>query len=112
MFNNLRASRATELEREFPSRVAAAWLGHSEKIADEHYRMTLDQDFAKAVGMAPEKAVQKVTQQPSEQAGNDQKLVEATNEKSSEFPSFSEPCGYMHGEHIAATGLEPVTRGL
>ena len=34
-FQNLRVSRATELAEEYPSHLAAAWLGHSEKIADE-----------------------------------------------------------------------------
>ncbi len=49
VFHNLRASRATELVRTFPSHVAAAWLGHTEAIADKHYRKVTDDDWAKAV---------------------------------------------------------------
>ncbi len=51
-FINLRASRATELVEEFPSHVCAAWLGHSEKIADAHYRQVNEQHFARAVAVS------------------------------------------------------------
>jgi hypothetical protein len=49
LFQNLRATRATELADEFPSNVAADWLGHSVMIADKHYRQTTDEHFAKAL---------------------------------------------------------------
>jgi integrase len=48
LWQNLRASRATELADEFPSHVCAAWLGHTEKIADANYRMVTDEHFARA----------------------------------------------------------------
>ena len=41
-WQNLRATRATELADRFPSHVCAAWLGHSEAIADEFYRSVTD----------------------------------------------------------------------
>ena len=44
LFHNLRASRATELVRMFPSHVVAAWLGHTETIADKHYRKVTADD--------------------------------------------------------------------
>jgi hypothetical protein len=47
-FHNMRASLATELANQFPSHVCASWLGHSEAIADQYYRMTLEEHFAKA----------------------------------------------------------------
>ncbi|MCE9590230.1 MAG: site-specific integrase [Planctomycetes bacterium] len=49
LWQNLRASRATELADQYPSHVCAAWLGHTEKIADAFYRMTTDAHFDKAV---------------------------------------------------------------
>ena len=49
LWQNLRATRATELADEFPDHVAAAWLGHSTKIANKHYRQVTDSHFAKAV---------------------------------------------------------------
>lgn len=50
LFQNLRASRATELAAEFPAHVAAAWLGHSTLVASKHYWQVTDADFARAVG--------------------------------------------------------------
>ena len=46
--------RATELADQFPSHVCASWLGHTEAVADAHYRMTTDTHFSKALnsGMA------------------------------------------------------------
>ncbi len=49
LFHNLRASRATELCETYPAHVVADWLGHSEKIAREHYLSVTDAHFAKAV---------------------------------------------------------------
>jgi hypothetical protein len=37
LFQNLRASRATELAIEHPAHIAAAWLGHLTLVANEHY---------------------------------------------------------------------------
>jgi integrase len=48
LFQNLRASRATELAADYPGFVAAAWLGHSEKTALRHYWQVTDADFARA----------------------------------------------------------------
>lgn len=48
LFQNLRASRATELAEMFPGHVAAAWLGHSEKVADRHYRQVTEEHFERA----------------------------------------------------------------
>ena len=59
-WQNLRVSRATELTDSFPSHVCAAWLGHSEAVADEFYRQVTDDHFARALdgdGEAVRKAV-------------------------------------------------------
>ena len=45
---NFRASRATELADQYPSHVAAAWLGHTETIADAHYRQVTAEHFSRA----------------------------------------------------------------
>ncbi len=49
LFQNLRASRATELAAEFPAHVAAEWMGHSTVIADKHYWRVTDADFDRAI---------------------------------------------------------------
>ena len=54
-FQNMRASRATELADLFPSHVCAAWLGHTEKIAEAFYRQVTQEHLAKALAL-PEAA--------------------------------------------------------
>src|SRR5690606_8303678 len=49
LFQNLRASRETELLASFPIHVVTAWLGNSPKVALEHYAIVRDDDYAKAV---------------------------------------------------------------
>lgn len=49
LFQNLRASRATELVKDHPQHVASAWLGHSVAVADAHYWQVTDSDFDKAL---------------------------------------------------------------
>jgi integrase len=48
LFQNLRASRATELAQEYPGHVAAAWLGHTTAVAQKHYWQVTDADFDRA----------------------------------------------------------------
>jgi len=66
LFQNLRATRATELADEYPTHVAADWLGHSATIADKHYRQTTAEHFAKAVGIDPESAAHKAAHFPAQ----------------------------------------------
>lgn len=49
LFQNLRATRATELATENPAHVAAAWLGHSTVVASKHYWQVTDADFDRAL---------------------------------------------------------------
>ena len=48
LWQNLRATRATELAQHFPQHVAAAWCGHSAKVAEQHYLQVTAEHFAKA----------------------------------------------------------------
>ncbi len=48
LFQNLRASRATELATEYPAHVAAEWLGHSTLVAQKHYWRVTEDDFERA----------------------------------------------------------------
>lgn len=49
-FQNLRESRANELWSEYPEHVASKWLGHSKRIAFNHYLQVQDAQFQKALG--------------------------------------------------------------
>jgi len=48
LFHALRASRETELAREYPIHVVRAWLGNIPRIAMKHYLPVTDADFARA----------------------------------------------------------------
>jgi len=49
LFHNLRATRQTELEDQFPSHVVCAWLGNSRAVAREHYLRANDDHFSRAL---------------------------------------------------------------
>ena len=60
LFQNIRATRATELAREHQGYVVASWCGHSEKIAQKHYWQVTDSDrslWASWTGMGPRSRV-------------------------------------------------------
>jgi integrase len=52
LFHSMRASRQTELQREFPIHVVCSWLGNSPQVAQQSYLLVTEDDFAKAAGMA------------------------------------------------------------
>jgi hypothetical protein len=52
LFHSMRASRQTELQREFPLHVVCSWLGNSPRIAQQSYLLVTEDDFAKAAGIA------------------------------------------------------------
>ncbi len=51
LFHSMRASRQTELQREFPLQVVCSWLGNSQRIAQQSYLLVTEDDFAKAAGV-------------------------------------------------------------
>lgn len=68
LFQNLRATRQTELCQKFPEHVVCGWVGNSPSVAREHYLRTTDEHFEQAI--QPDEvtsgATQKATQQMSE----------------------------------------------
>jgi integrase len=47
-FDNMRASRSTEIERKFGPKVESEWIGHTPEVARKHYLMVREDDFADA----------------------------------------------------------------
>jgi integrase len=97
LFQNLRATRATELAADFPAHVAAEWTGHSQKVAAEHYWRVTDADF--------EKALHKALQHPAvsrEMEGN----------HACENPGNSAEIAERELELVGDEGLEPPTSTL
>ena len=49
-FHSMRASRQTELQREFPIHVVCSWLGNSPQVAQLSYLLVTEDDLARAAG--------------------------------------------------------------
>ena len=49
-FDNMRASRSTEVYAEFGAFYESKWIGHSARVAQDHYLQMREEDFARAVG--------------------------------------------------------------
>jgi integrase len=69
LFQNLRASRQTELAKDHPIHVACAWIGNSPRVAGNHYLQVTDADFEVAL-----KPTKKVTQKTTQSAAGRGKL--------------------------------------
>lgn len=65
LWHNMRATRQTELEDNFPSHVVCKWLGNSKAVATKHYLKLTEEHF--------QKAAQKAAQHTPELAGTTRK---------------------------------------
>ena len=71
LFHNLRASRESELMREYDLATVCRWIGNSPAVAARHYATSidLDADFRRATGLAETEAQQKAQQSASVDGG-------------------------------------------
>ena len=49
-FRNMRRSRSNEIMRKHGSQIESKWIGHSEKVMEDHYFDLEDEDYLKALG--------------------------------------------------------------
>ncbi|GAB5440756.1 MAG: hypothetical protein Fues2KO_11050 [Fuerstiella sp.] len=91
-WQNMRATRATELENEFGAHKATEWCGHTEKIAEAHYWMTTADDVAKASEVVTDpKLLQSgahLVQKREEEGGTGQPAVSRNPDFSAAFASL------------------------
>ncbi len=104
LFQNLRSTRQTELEEEFPSHVVCAWIGNSQAIASKHYLQVTDAHFAKAL--------QNPMQQSTETPRNRSKPSNSGNSQVVTYQAFAKYHDLLQCTKVAVEGLEPPTRGL
>ncbi len=112
LFQNLRASRATELANEFPAHVAAAWLGHSTIVANKHYWQVTDADILRATTPAEptdEKAAHKAAQQAHASGGGESQANRPAHEKTPILLGSASSCDTMQSRGMGGTRLELVT---
>ena len=102
LFQNLRATRETELAETYPLHVVVAWLGNSQLVAAKHYLQVTDEHFAKATHNQTHSGAE-----ISEPDGNGVVRPLRDNEKTPEFPGLSVSCRDMHNLTVPRRGLEP-----
>jgi len=122
LFNNMRASRATELANIYPAAQCTAWMGHSQAIAEAHYHMVRDEDFNRAAStpIAVNRPIQSGAECGAHVAQNAAQQQSATNGKEEQdgAQTKKEPalmlipsglCGSLQNHLMGIRGLEPRT---
>jgi len=100
LFQNLRASRQTELARQYPLHLVTLWIGNSQQVAQDHYLMPTDADY--------EQASQTPVQIPVQSAP-----FPASQERSeARVPPIMPASRYYTGVQLPPAGIEPATYGL
>ena len=106
LFQNLRATRQTELCERWPEHVVCAWIGNSKPVAREHYLRVTEKDFEEAAKPGGH-ATQNPTQQNAELPRSKSRVTQ-------------EPAIYKQKRHLTQQcevgmgppGFEPGTNGL
>jgi integrase len=97
LFQNLRASRETELASMYPMHLVTSWIGNTKEVAMDHYLMATDEDFLRASRIPVQNPVQSqatmAVQEPSGGSGN---------------PVWA-AIGCYTNLQVPSTGIEPVT---
>ncbi len=102
LFQNLRASRETELAEQFPIHVVAEWLGNSPKIALPHYTQVTEEHYRKAA--------QNPAHQSTELARVEQHAKSDDVKESEMVQQFAASCDTTQNNLMTPTGFEPVSR--
>ena len=105
LFQNLRATRETELAELFPMHVVCAWIGNSELVAAKHYLQITEDHFHRAI----ENPGQNPGQQAAELARNDSQPRAATHQKTPVLPVFAANCPKLQCTEVGVARLELAT---
>ena len=122
-FQNLRASRATDLVLHHPMHVVSEWTGHSIETMKKFYLQVTDEHREAALQVKPQlppAASKDSGSQLSGEAKQNPKqsmpdIPRNAAQQKSQTPlitAFGFECPGLSGPLIAAEGLEPPTRGL
>ena len=114
LFQNLRATRETELAKKYPIHVVCSWIGNNQLIAAKHYLQVTDDDFEQAANGASESdalIMQNPVQQPAAPTCSDsQDSTEAQSHYGFGLVGAG-TCEVVQTLRVPPTGLEPVSSG-
>ena len=111
LFQNMRASRETELSRRHPLHVVTAWIGNSAPIAARHYLQVNDTDFDAALqrdAQSDARATQKPTQQPTGDSGTSLQETQQALENQGLVLTSSSACDDVQMYPVPPRGVEPL----
>ena len=121
VWQNLRATRETELAAIHPLHVVCEWIGNSPKVAAKHYLSVSDADFLKATTSDLSKTP-RAAESPPSAAPALQQLAEtacsglhdeqASTEKPRVLHGVSAHCDSSRRKRIPPAGVEPATSAL
>ena len=114
LFQNMRATRETELAEQFPVQVVCQWIGNSPAVAARHYLQVTDEHFARATGERQRSDAE--SDAAENETGPHGCAVEGATTGESDFltpaHATSQPCNPADMYLVGDTGLEPVTSCL
>lgn len=112
LFQNLRASCATDWVAEFPNKDVASWLGHSPLVAAVHYLRPRDEHFKRATGLhakaeSAHQSAQNTTRQGSAPSGKKRKPQSEVVEDTGFMPEVADACRMVPNGGMGEEGFEP-----
>lgn len=111
LFQNMRASRATELADSHPEHVATAWLGHSVKVAREHYWQVTKDHFERAL-RHPTKAAQNPAQSVHAGYRDDSQKFDPRERKAPETRAKTKSSEAAQNKKVGQAGVPSICANL
>lgn len=114
LFQNLRATRATELVSEgWPEYKVCEWLGHTEAVAKKHYWQVTDEDYRRAAGFSGDPAALQIALQvsdarPCKAMKTDLRLRDRSADLARDCINSHSATPYCINSQMTPTGFEPV----
>ncbi len=109
-FQNLRASRETELTDNFPLKTVTSWLGNSPTIALKHYCSVREEDFERAA-QNPAHLAQKAAQSGAVQGSTEQQANPSNAMKNADLLVGTGGYSVVQNMSLAPRGFEPLLPG-
>ena len=96
----------------FPAHVNVEWLGHSNNIADKHYRQTTVEHFARAI--QPSQDVERLADgsEKAQQKAQQGRSSENTEDRQKEIHRKIDVSRGLRLIEMGDTGFEPVTSAV
>ncbi len=107
IFKNLRASRSTEVNREFGAFLESQWIGHTQAVAREHYLMVTQEDLDRATVCEP-KATQTRAQHTAATGRREPHSWPTDAIKMPVLPGKATLCDPPQNRQVGREGLEVV----